>query len=288
MTPNPKQIIVDKDALVGININDLCDFARNHLMLCSDTLLYECATTSESKRKNMLDRCDRLIKAGAYYCPCSTRFLEFEGDLCCPYPPFLPDLNATDDIRKACLVDIVLNSPHKIETIFSSRAEIARAEFLKLSQELKNSIDTEHLDVGKKIGQLPSDQFERFKKLFEHINTSDLRQMCVDSVPGEWIKDKAKFGLSPEWMSWQYVRLSGVIIQNYHYLRQTGPMPRDENERAEHDYQDMEYVLLLSRADGILTRDKKVVEPLARAAFPEKDVFSNLDEVPDSYLCHWD
>jgi len=36
-----------------------------------------------------------------------------------------------------------------------------------------------------------------------------------------------------------------------------------------------------------LTRDKKVVEPLARAAFPEKDVFSNLDEVPDEYLCNW-
>jgi hypothetical protein len=49
----------------------------------------------------------------------------------------------------------------------------------------------------------------------------------------------------------------------------------------------LEYVLLLARADAIITRDKKLVEPLARAAFPEKDVFSSLEEVPDSYRCDW-
>jgi len=48
----------------------------------------------------------------------------------------------------------------------------------------------------------------------------------------------------------------------------------------------MEYVASLSRADGLLTGDKKLVEPLVRAAFPEKDVFSSL-EVPDSYRCDW-
>ena len=60
-----------------------------------------------------------------------------------------------------------------------------------------------------------------------------------------------------------------------------------QKKHAEHDYQDMEYVLLLSRADSLLTRDKKLVKPLAKAAFPEKDVFSSLDEVPDEYLCNW-
>jgi hypothetical protein len=58
--------------------------------------------------------------------------------------------------------------------------------------------------------------------------------------------------------------------------------------RAQHDVLDVEYVVLLSHADGILTRDKKMVKPLARAAFPNKDVFSSPAEVPDEYLCHWD
>jgi hypothetical protein len=74
-------------------------------------------------------------------------------------------------------------------------------------------------------------------------------------------------------------------VWDYYWLRQKGGPPGDN--RAEHDYQDIEYVLLLSRADGIITRDKKLVEPLARAAFPEKDVFSSLEEVPESYRCDW-
>ncbi|HUV66966.1 MAG TPA: hypothetical protein VMW24_23975 [Sedimentisphaerales bacterium] len=287
MLAKPKQIIVDKDALVGINIGDLCDFARNHFLLCSDTLLYECATTSESERKNMLSRCDRLIKAGAYYCSCSIAFIQSEGENCLPYPWFLPDLEATEQIRtgEACLED-VLHSP-KIKQAFDSRCKVSKSVFVDLSAKLKNRIDLENPDVGKKIKELSSDRFGRFKALLESIDARDLHQMCVDSFPHDWIKNEREFCLSPEWMSWQLIRLTDAIVQNYYYLRQTGPMPRDENERAEHDYQDMEYVLLLNRADGVLTRDKKLVEPLARAAFPEKDVFSNLDDVPDDYVCNW-
>jgi hypothetical protein len=60
-----------------------------------------------------------------------------------------------------------------------------------------------------------------------------------------------------------------------------------ELEKAEHDLYDVEYVMLLSRADAILTKDEKLVGPLARAAFPQKDMFSSLEEVPESYRCDW-
>jgi hypothetical protein len=68
-------------------------------------------------------------------------------------------------------------------------------------------------------------------------------------------------------------------------LRHTG----DGSGRVavEHDLQDITYVLLLSRGDGLLTRDKDLVIPLAKAAFPEKDVFSSLEEVPKDYLGDW-
>ena len=286
MSPKTKQLILDKDALVGINIGDLCDFARNHFLLCSDTLLYECATTSESERRNMLYRCDRLIKAGAYYCSCSIAFIQSESRNCLPYPWFLPDLKATEEIRtgEKPVEDLVDSTTYG--EISQPPYKVAKA-FLDVSNKLKNRIDLEDPHVREKIKQLPSDKLERLRELFERMDTQDLRQMCVDSVRGEWIKDRAKSGLSAEWMSWQRVRLTDAIMQNCYYLRLTGAMPKREVERVEHDYQDLEYVLLLSRADGILTRDKKLVEPLARAAFPEKDVFSNLDEVPDEYLCHW-
>ena len=85
-------------------------------------------------------------------------------------------------------------------------------------------------------------------------------------------------------MSWQLVRLTDAIVQNYYYLRQLGGVPGEK--RAEHDYQDMEYILLLSRADGLLTKDNGCLS-LAKAAFPDKDVFSDLEEVPEDYICNW-
>ncbi|HSW00682.1 MAG TPA: hypothetical protein VLI39_10950 [Sedimentisphaerales bacterium] len=87
-------------------------------------------------------------------------------------------------------------------------------------------------------------------------------------------------------MSWQHVRLTTVLFLEYSFLRK-GHGGGTEQESAEHDLYDVQYVVLLTRADGIITRDKKLVEPLARAAFSEKDVFSSLEEVPDSYRCDW-
>ena len=86
-------------------------------------------------------------------------------------------------------------------------------------------------------------------------------------------------------MAWHPFRLSDIVVREYLYLRQTGSSLGEE--RVEHDYQDVGYVLLLSRANGIITRGRKLVEPLARAAFPEKDLFSSLDEVSESYRCDW-
>ncbi len=81
------------------------------------------------------------------------------------------------------------------------------------------------------------------------------------------------------------MRLDIAVVHECWYRNQTGcPLGR---KRTEHDDQDIEYVLLLARADAIITADKKLVQPLARAAFPDKDVFSSLENVPESYRCDW-
>jgi hypothetical protein len=56
----PRQIVVDKCAFEGINLDLLCEFARCHLLLVSDTLLYECGTSKRRKTKSLLDRYDTL------------------------------------------------------------------------------------------------------------------------------------------------------------------------------------------------------------------------------------
>jgi len=52
----------------------------------------------------------------------------------------------------------------------------------------------------------------------------------------------------------------------------------------EHDSCDMQYVTFLSRTEGLLMRDL-LWQDIAKAAFPDKDVFSSLEEVPESYRC---
>lgn len=92
--------------------------------------------------------------------------------------------------------------------------------------------------------------------------------------------------VTEEWYTWQVIRLwYGWAIEwaAKRAAMDDATLPSD----ISNDFYDMEYVASLSRADGLLTGDEKLVEPLARAAFPEKDVFSSLEEVPESYRCDW-
>lgn len=232
----------------------------------------------------MLSRYKKLIKTGAYYCSCSVAFIQSEGRNCLPYPWFLSDLEATRQIRKGeAHIEDLLNM-QMIGEVSQSHYKVAKSIFLDLSCKVKNRIDSENAEVGKEIKEMTSDRIDRFRILFESIDKNDLHQVCIESFPTDWIRNEEKFCLSSKWMSWQLVRLTDAIVQNYYYLRQLGGVPGEK--RAEHDYQDMEYILLLSRADGLLTKDNGCLS-LAKAAFPDKDVFSDLEEVPEDYICNW-
>ncbi len=295
MLTKPKQIVLDKSAFnaytyVRRGFDQLCQFSKDHILLLSDTLLYECVTAEKNKKQDpadLLTKCQRLIKEGAYYCDCSVWYAQWEGMHLTPYPRFLPNLDATDKIRtdKVRLEDACHSSA--VDSVFFSRSEVARQQLIELSEELKDNLDSEHPDVGKIIAKgMPADSQERLRQQLDGIDPWDMCQKGVCRlIPDDWIKDKTRFCLSDQWMSWHYIRLTLTVVRDYHYLREKGGPPG--KNRAEHDWQDMEYVLLLSRADAIITRDQKLVEPLARVAFLEKDVFSSLEEVPESYRCDW-
>jgi hypothetical protein len=112
-------------------------------------------------------------------------------------------------------------------------------------------------------------------------NLDALRAEILTYFVPEFAKD-----LHSDWVTWHLLRLSqawGIEISCRSTTSNLSTVLRD----ISNDFWDIEYVVSLSRADGILTNDKNLVRPLAKAAFPEKDVFHKLDEVPDEYLCHW-
>jgi hypothetical protein len=129
---------------------------------------------------------------------------------------------------------------------------------------------------------------ERLQFLMQSVDASsalDVHAIATTAFHG-YAQIPERFCLSSDWVSWQYIRLNTVLHLEYSFLRK-GQGGAREQVNTEHDLCDVQYVILLSRADAIITRDMQLVEPLARAAFPEKRVFSSLAEVPESYRCDW-
>lgn len=283
MTATARQIVVDKDAFIGINLDALCKFAESHFLLLSDTLLYECATATRQVPKSLLRRYECIVKAGAHYCSMSRQFAEWEAWHCRPFPQILDSEDMTEGIRRGNTRISSLLASDALQQSRDGRAYAAHTMSAQFSAYLKSQLHTRVKDVRADINKIPNSPSERLRNWFGRIDAMDIHAMAVESFLAGWIRVKGEFCLSPTWMTWQHLRLVMASIYEHWYIRETGD-PRDRY--AEHDWQDAEYVLLLSRADAIITRDRRSTE-LAKAAFPEKDVFSGLEEVPDSYRCDW-
>ena len=153
----------------------------------------------------------------------------------------------------------------------------------QFSANIKSDIDSRVENLHGDVKRIPNSLPERMRYWLDHIDKMEIHAMALNAFPSGWIRVKGEFCLSPSWITWQCLRLVMITVYEHWYIRETGH-PRDR--WAEHDLADIEHVLLLSRANGIITRDKRL-RTLASVAFPEKDVFSSLDEVPASYRCDW-
>jgi hypothetical protein len=280
----PKQIVIDKSAFMGIRLDQLRSFAKGHFLLICEPLLYECTTSSIFKDRQLLSWCRALIQDGAYYCSRGEDIVRYEGQHLRPFPWRLADIEKTKRIRSGPVKPDDTFSDEQIGAKQHLGFEFAKVFLLDPVRDLMDLAKAGHSEVPDFKG-LPKDTFARLAAFAKSIDGVSFRNLAITRVPKDWIRDDKKYCLSSEWMAWQFFRLLDIVLREYLYLHQVGSSLGEE--RAEHDYQDMGYVLLLSRADGIITRDKKLVEPLARAAFPEKDVFSSLEEVPESYRRDW-
>jgi len=83
---------------------------------------------------------------------------------------------------------------------------------------------------------------------------------------------------------WQMLRLSlawGTELASKR--NKSGPGFDIENYSISNDIYDIFYVSHLLHADGLITNDKELQRPLAMAAFPDKDVFQSIEDVPCRY-----
>jgi hypothetical protein len=234
----------------------------------------------------LLAKCEHVIKGGAYYCSMWRAFVKWECTYCQPYPWLLADLDSTNRVRNGETELSDLLHPETVDCARDQRWHLAEEILLNVSKEGKQRIAEAGSDLAKQLYDYPADKLSRFSKILDEMSL-DIHGMATRSFP-YWIRDPARVCLSNAWMTWQLIRLNAALSADYTYKRQRGGDPG--RKLAEHDLQDMEYVFLLSRADAIITseREKRGLVPhLARAAFPEKEVFSRLEEVPESYRRDW-
>lgn len=278
----PKQLVIDKDVFQGTDQASLCKFVKNHCLILPEGLLYECLTDSKQK-PNLSGRFEQVILAGAYICPPVRTIVFKEAQKLSPYR-FLPDLEMTTGIRRAIRKKNKFFDPHEIQDTYEKHCERAKT-ILDAASHSVETIAAQDPEILERAKRYQDDRSGRFRVWVESVTCGDVHKLVIEKL-GHLTDTPERFCLSDGWITWHYFCFVCVLHLEYAFLRITqGETPKPI--RAEHDCQDVEYVTYLSRADGLLTRDKKLVEPLARAAFPEKDVFSSLDEVPDEYLCNW-
>jgi len=278
----PQKIIIDKDTFIGINLNALCIFTRSHFLVLPEVLLYECLTSLE-KKGILLDRFRQVILAGGYVCSSGYAIVRDEAHRLNPHGP-LVNREYSDGVRQALAKNADpydytwVTKRFQLDQEFIDHFQSNIERFTKLESRKTNVIELvrrqDHSNEGRS---------DRLKYWAEFVNSKDLHDARNQLLKGI-TNCPDKYCLSGEWVSWQFVRVFMIWVLECSFLLQTGG--GKGSAKLEHDLQDIACVALLSRANGLLVRDK-FAQDLARAAFPDKDVFSSLDEVPDEYLCDW-
>ncbi len=271
-----KKIIIDKSVFQGTSTEYLLEFAQSHFLILSEALLYECLTTDRDK-DGLLDRFRKVVLAGGEICPNRDEIINTEAKTLLPYGN-LVDSSKTYSIRETFQNN---RRPYDLKT-----AEKSYEKEIKISQYIIDSIKTILDEINQNDPELyerslkedisEKGQLGRFENYALFLNSQDMH--LASTILFKGITDRPdRFCLSDEWISWHFLRLCFIYLSDKSLLRHN----KGSNykcEDIEHDMQDLTYVMLLSRADVLLTNDDGL-KYLSKAAFPDKDVFSDIKEI---------
>jgi len=270
-----KLLILDKSAFHGTEPSKLVRFVKCHHVILPHALCVECAISQkgnppkESKDpKRLMQKFLDVVKNGAYAGKSPSKIVEEERSRNATIES-LVDMEETQIMRESMLDE-------------KSDLEKVRKEYDKA---FKSIIDCVHWWADKYYKNLVMKQLE--KDFREEANEGDLvgrLKKWLQAVDG--MKDDIEnfFGnksnaVSKNGWEWQMRKLSlawGIELAS----KRNKSGPSFENYDISNDIFDIFYVSHLLQADGLIGGDKKLVRPLAMAAFPEKDVFGSINDVP--------
>ena len=275
-----KLLILDKSVFQGTARSELVRFVKCHCVILPHALCVECAISQKGNpSKNSKDAMQLtqklldVVKSGAYAGKSPGKIVEEEKSRDAAIESLI-DMEETQTMREG-----ILDEEPDLEKV---REECYKA-FKPTTDSVEQWADQYHKNIRKR----------KLEKAFrEEVDEDDL----VGRL-GKWLQsiDGAKDDLSDQLLGngsnamsadrweWQMLRLScawGIELASKR--NKSGPSFENYDEIS-NDIFDIYYVSHLSQVDGLVAGDKRLVQPLAKAAFPSKDVFGNINDVP----CHY-
>ena len=275
-----KVLILDKSVFQGTGCSELLKFVRCHFVVLPYTLCVECAISDkgdppkDSKdparlTQKLLD----VVRAGAYPGKSPARIVQEENARNAPIES-LVDTEETETMRTSTLVE----NPD-LEKV---REECDKA-FKPITDFVKRWADQYCKNIVKKklekAFREEVDERELPGRLGKWLQAVDAMK---DDICAKFFGESASV-ISADMWQWQMLRLTLAWGTELASKRNKSGPSFENYDEISNDVFDIYYVSHLSRVDGLITGEKKLVRALAIAAFPRKHVFESIYDVPYEY-----
>jgi len=275
-----KLLILDKSVFHGTACSELVRFVKRHHVVLPYALCVECVISQKGNPPNDLKDPKRLVqklldvvKNGAYAGKSPGKIVEEERAKNAAIESLI-DMGETQLMREGTLDE---NADLK-----KVREECEKA-FKPIIDFVKEWASKYHKNIRKKKlekdfrGEVDEgDLVGRLRRWLQFIDIA--KDDILDHLLGS-----GNNAISADRWEWQLLRLSlAWAIELASKRNKSGPSFENYAEIS-NDIFDIYYVSHLSQADGLVAGDKRLVRPLAMAAFPTKDVFGSINKVHASY-----
>ncbi|MCJ7730046.1 MAG: hypothetical protein MUO27_09250 [Sedimentisphaerales bacterium] len=261
-------MVVDKSVFHTLHHCDekLCAFVKNYNVVLPYALAVECAISEKEQGKDpekLLRGLVKAIKAGAKMGHQSSELLNAERMTLCPVKSVVDEVT-TQQLRDSTL-EISKDSIKQAANHCLKVTQQKINEVLVIAKTLYQNI-CKNRDFKNNFSKSTPIE-ERFKNWIRIVDSNNIMDNTIETRFGKQISSRA----NANWYTWQFARLWFAYCWDWSHKKSLpGSCVKKD---ISNDFYDIEPVLYLSRSDGLLTNDQKLQVPLAKAAFPEKDLF---------------
>jgi hypothetical protein len=270
-------LILDKSVFHGTAKDQLIEFVKCHNVVLPYSLCVECAISQSEENEykdpiQLTNKLLELVKNGAYAGKSPDTIVKEERSRNAVIET-LVDEKETQLMKEAKIYkDVDIKKVRaECETAFKPMVafvkEWAGQYYKNICKKRLAKKFLKQMNNGYVVGRLG--------KWLESVDV--MKNDIIDTINASGIRITFKDGW--EWQMWRLCFAWGIELA----CKRNQSGPDFENRDISNDIYDIYYVSHLSQASGILTNDKGLAEPLAIAAFPDKDIFLSIDDVPCQY-----